>query len=103
MSDKVWTGARCCHIVAGVNSPWKLLAQLPELYGSPFFDILLLDSLYAQAPLLRVAGQIGWDVVITLKQEKRELYQNAQRLFPSRPPDPRFQETHGTGSTEVQL
>ncbi|MBM3747137.1 MAG: hypothetical protein FJW34_15225 [Acidobacteria bacterium] len=29
----------------------RLLAQLPELYGSPFFDILLLDSLYAQAPV----------------------------------------------------
>ena len=28
----------------------RLLARLPGLYGSRFFDILLLDSLYAQAP-----------------------------------------------------
>lgn len=81
----------------------RLLAQLPELYGSPFFDILLLDSLYAQAPVLRLAEQIGWDLVITLKQEKRDLYQSAARLFQSRPPDHRFRETHGTGSTEVEL
>ena len=43
----------------------------------PLFDILLLDSLYPQAPVLKLAREIDWDVVITLKQEKRDLYQNA--------------------------
>jgi hypothetical protein len=47
------------------------------LYGSGYFDILLLDSLYSQAPVLKLAEQIGWDVVISLKQEKRDLYQDA--------------------------
>jgi len=65
----------------------RLLAQWPELYGSSFFDILLLDSLYAQAPVLKLAQQIGWDLVITLKQENRELSQNAAALFGSRAPD----------------
>jgi hypothetical protein len=81
----------------------RLLAKLPELYGGPFFDILLLDSLYAQAPVLKLAERVGWDVVITLKQENRELYQSAAGLFQSRPPDVRFQEQHGGCTREVEL
>ena len=65
----------------------RLLTRLPELYGSPFFDILLLDSLYAQAPVLKLAAQVGWDLVVSLKQEARELYQNAIGLFTHRPAD----------------
>ena len=68
----------------------RLLGRLPELYGSPFFDILLLDSLYAQAPVLRLAAQVGWDLVVSLKQEARELYQNAMGLFTHRPADQCF-------------
>jgi hypothetical protein len=81
----------------------RLLSQLPELYGSRFFDILLLDSLYAQAPVLKLAEQIGWDLVITLKQENRDLYQSAMRLFQSRPPDLCFHQQQDGHSTEVQL
>lgn len=51
----------------------RLLRRLPERYGSRFFDILLLDSLYAQAPVLKLAKQIDWQVVITLKQENRQV------------------------------
>src|SRR5712691_8835678 len=71
----------------------RLLDRLPDLYGSPFFDILLLDALYAQSPVLELAHhQIGWDVVITLKQNHRDLYQSAVRLFARRPPDCTFSE-----------
>ena len=45
----------------------RLLARLPELYGSPFVDILLLDSLDAQAPVLKLAAPVGWDLVVSLK------------------------------------
>lgn len=62
----------------------RLLRRLPDLYGSRFFDILLLDSLYPQAPVLKLAREIDWDVVIALKQEKRDLYQNAMGLFQAR-------------------
>ena len=65
----------------------RLLARLPELYGSRFFDLLLLDSLYAQAAVLKLAEQIGWDVVISLKQEKRDLYQDVLGLFQTRAPN----------------
>jgi hypothetical protein len=50
----------------------RLLARLPALYGSRCFDLLLLDSLYAQAPLLKLTQKMPWEVVITLKQEKRD-------------------------------
>jgi hypothetical protein len=50
----------------------RLLARLPDLYGSRLFDILLLDALYAQAPVLKLVGQIGWDAVISLKQNSRD-------------------------------
>ena len=63
-----------------------------SLYGSRFFDILLIDSLYAQAPVLQLAQKIGEDVVITLKQEKRDLYQDALGLFQARGPDQTFTE-----------
>ena len=61
-----------------------LLRKLPDLYGSRFFDILLLDALYTQAPVLKLAAETGWDVVISLKQNHRDLYQSAIRLFTRR-------------------
>jgi len=85
------------------TAAFRLLERLPELYGSRFFDILLLDALYAQAPLLKLARRLGWDVVITLKQEKRDLYQDAQGLFQGRPPDAQFCEQKAGTTTEVRL
>ena len=81
----------------------RLLSRLPDLYGSRFFDILLLDSLYPQAPVLKLAAQIGWEVVIALKQERRDLYQNAMGLFRQRSADCRFTEKRNGGSYEVQI
>jgi hypothetical protein len=81
----------------------RLLRRLPDLYGSRFFDILLLDALYAQTPVLDLAGEIGWDVVISLKQNSRDLYQSAVRLFSRRPPDASFTEQHDQKTYRVQL
>jgi hypothetical protein len=81
----------------------RLLRRLPELYGSRFFDILLLDSLYAQAPVLQLAKEIDWDLVITLKQENRTLYQDAHGLFQGRVPDDQLTEKHGNNVVEAQL
>jgi len=81
----------------------RLLEKLPDLYGSRFFDILLLDALYAQAPVLKLAQRIGWDLVISLKQNQRELYQSAIRLFAQRPADGHGQERHDGKEYEFQL
>jgi hypothetical protein len=70
----------------------RLLNKLPEVYGSRFFDILLLDALYAQAPVLRCAEAHGWDLVVSLKRNRPELYASAIRLFAQRPADLEFTE-----------
>ena len=81
----------------------RLLARIPELYGSRFFDILLLDALYAQAPVLQLAQNIGWDLVISLKQNSRELYQSAIRLFAHRPADACYGDQREGKTYQVQL
>ena len=81
----------------------RLLRRLPGVYGSRFFDILLLDALYAQTPVLELAQQSGWDVVISLKQNSRDLYQSAVRWFARRPPDASFTEKQDHKTYQVQL
>jgi hypothetical protein len=81
----------------------RLLTRLVELYGSRFFDILLLDSLYPQAPLLRLTQEMGWDVVISLKQQRRDLYQDAMGLFQSRDADLQFEQLEAECHRRVQL
>ena len=68
----------------------RLLRRLPQQYGSRFFDILLLD---AQAPVLELAQKSGGEVVISLKQNSRDLYQSAVRWFARRPPEDSFTES----------
>src|ERR1051326_1732792 len=63
-----------------------LLDKLPEIYGSRFFDILLLDALYAQEPVCQLAAEHGWDLVISLKRNRPELYSSAVHLFSPRSP-----------------
>jgi hypothetical protein len=81
----------------------RLLNRLPDLYGSRFFDILLLDALYAQTPVLELVRKMGWDAVISLKQNSRDLYQSAVRLFAARPPDTPFSEQRDHKTYRVQL
>lgn len=81
----------------------RLLRRLPDLYGSRFFDILLLDALYAQTPVLDLVREIGWDAVISLKQNARELYESAVRLFARRDPDASFTEIQDHKTYHVQV
>lgn len=81
----------------------RLLRKLPELYGSRFFDVLLLDALYAQAPVFQLAEQVGWDLVVSLKQNHRELYQSAVRLFARRPADCTVSEPCQGKTYQIQL
>jgi hypothetical protein len=67
------------------------------------FDILWMDALYAQTAVLEVAEKIGWDVVISLKQNQHDLYRSAIRLFAQREADASCTEQHGGKSYRVQL
>lgn len=64
---------------------------------------MLLDALYAQTPVLELVSKIGWDAVISLKQNSRDLYQSATRLFAARPPDAKFTEQRDHKTYRVQL
>lgn len=81
----------------------RLLRNLPDRYGSRFFDILLLDALYAQAPVFQLAAEFGWDLVVSLKQNLPELYQSAVRLFAQRPADCHLTERRGGKSYQCQI
>jgi hypothetical protein len=81
----------------------RLLNKLPPLYGSRFFDILLLDALYAQAPVFKLAAEVGWDLIVSLKQNHRELYQSAVRLFAHRPADCNLTERRGGKTYQCQI
>jgi hypothetical protein len=81
----------------------RLLRSLPDRYGSRFFDILLLDALYAQAPAFQLAREMGWDLVVSLKPNLPDLYQSAIRLFARRPADCQMTEQRGGRHYEIQL
>src|SRR5207302_2537308 len=58
--------------------------DMQEHYGSPFVDILLLHPVDAPAPVLKLPAPVAWDLVVSLKQQARELHQTAMRLFTHR-------------------
>ena len=46
-----------------------------------FLDVLTMDAFYLQAPFAKRALDLGYGLVTILKQEKRDLYQDAEALF----------------------
>ena len=86
-----------------VAATMHLLDRLEQQYGRRFFDIILLDALYAQSPLLDRVQSSGWDVVISLKQNCPDLYQSAIRLFSRREPDSTFSEQRGHKTYECKI
>ena len=86
-----------------VSAAKRLLRKIDRQYGSRFFDVLLLDSLYAQAPVLKLADEIGWDLVVVLKQAARDLYKDAQGLFNTRPPDLCLCQSSGGKTVEARI
>ena len=61
------------------------------------FDVVLGDSLYAQAPFFKAVLDIGKHALAPLKQEKRDLYKDALALFEKTEPT-----CHSVGSTRCQ-
>jgi len=63
----------------------RLLARVLEEYGR-LIDVISADALYAEAPFLKDVLDAGKHFVVVLKQEARELYQDAQQLRASLKP-----------------
>jgi len=78
------------EVAAALRLFLRVAARLPRA-----FDIVLVDGLYARAEFFRTAIERGKDVVAVLKDDRRDLLQDALSLFAAIPPI-REQE----GSTE---
>ena len=59
----------------------RLLRRMRQQYGARFFDVVVVDSWYANGPFLKtVVEELGWPVIAVLKQERYEAYQETRAL-----------------------
>jgi hypothetical protein len=59
----------------------RMLRRMRQQYGPRFFDVVVVDSWYANGPFLKtVAEELDWPVIAVLKQERYESYQEALAL-----------------------
>ncbi len=73
----------------------RLLCRMRCKYGPRFFDVVVVDSWYAQGPFLKaVAEELGWPIVAVLKQERYEAHQEALALTRGQKPT-QVVERHG--------
>jgi len=64
----------------------RLLRRLRQTHGPRFFDVVVVDSWYANGPFLKtVVEELGWPVVAVLKQERYEIYQETMALTRGKP------------------
>jgi len=77
----------------------RLLERTMSGLGRRFADYLVVDGLYAGAPFLHLAGDLGLPVVAALKDNLPELRQVAQRRFQNTRPHMRF--AYKGGSVEI--
>ena len=57
----------------------RLLKRVLRDY-SRLVDVITADALYLEAPFLKIVLDAGKHVVVVMKQERRDLYQDAERL-----------------------
>jgi Transposase DDE domain len=59
----------------------RLLGRMRQKYGPRFFDVVVVDSWYANGPFLKiVVEELGWPVIAVLKQERYEAHQETLAL-----------------------
>ena len=59
----------------------RLLRRMRQKYGARFFDLVVVDSWYANGPFLKtVVEELGWPVIAVLKQERYKAYQETLAL-----------------------
>ena len=63
----------------------RLLGRLRRLYGVRFFDVVVADAWYAKGPFLQAVSALGWALVVVLKQEDYDVYQEAWALSRTHP------------------
>ncbi len=63
----------------------RLLGRLRRLYGVRFFDVVVADAWCAKGPFLKAVSALGWALVVVLKQEDYDVYQEALALSQGQP------------------
>lgn len=58
----------------------RLIEQLKKRHGH-FADVIVADALYLNAPFINTLKENGLEGVIRLKDERRMIFQDAERLF----------------------
>jgi hypothetical protein len=65
----------------------RLLRRMRQKYGPRFFDVVVVDSWYANGPFLKtVVEELDWPIVAVLKQERYEAHQEALALTKGQKP-----------------
>jgi hypothetical protein len=64
-----------------VSCSLALLRELDEQLGKRFLDVLVADALYLQTPFVQAIEGLGWDWVINLKENQRELLAESERVI----------------------
>ena len=63
-----------------VGAAERLLARTVSMYPRAF-DVVVVDALYASADFVNKVIEHGKDIVVVLKDDRRELFQDAEGLF----------------------
>jgi hypothetical protein len=63
-----------------VSCAMRLLIRVLKAYPRAF-DLILADGLYVRAPFFKLAKKHGKDVIVVLKDERRDLLKDAKGLF----------------------
>lgn len=77
----------------------RLIRRAIEHLGRRFADYAVVDAMYATAPFLHAAGEVGLKVIARLKSNLPELFAAAQQRFDTQPPHRQFR--HGADRVEV--
>jgi len=65
----------------------RLLRRMRQKYGPRFFDVVVVDSWYANGPFLKtVVEELHWPVIAVLKQERYDVCQETRALTQGQPP-----------------
>jgi hypothetical protein len=68
-----------------VSAAERLLARTVSMYPRAF-DVVVADALYASADFINEVLRHGKDVIVVLKDERRELFKDAEGLFAGQKP-----------------
>src|ERR1035441_10530784 len=99
---RCWMSNPCVRGEEERAAALRLLGRLRRLYGVRFFDVVVADAWYAKGPFLQAVGALGWAVVVVLKQEDYDVYQEAWALTQGEPTEEFRQEGREVRLWEVR-